>query len=359
MVSESPPFWWKNAGWQAWALWPFSLAYGAVAARIMKERQRFQADCPVICVGNFTVGGAGKTPTAITLARAAIAKGLKPGILSRGYGGSLDRTTVVDPDHHRAMDVGDEPLLLARVALTVISRNRIDGAKKLVAEGVDLIIMDDGFQSARLHLDFALVVLDTVRGLGNGYSVPSGPVRAPIRRQLPHVTALLKVGKGNAADRLVRLLARAGKPIYEASIVPRDVADLKGQRVLAFAGIADPEKFYRTVAETGAEIVETASFGDHQHLSEDQISDLIDLASAKDLQIVTTAKDHVRLRGGHGRADELLQRARVIEVEMQFDGPSFPSMIIDRAFASFKERKLAAISQKKSTVVPELNAKKS
>ncbi len=336
MVSESPPFWWKSAGWQAWALWPFSLAYGAVAARIMKDRERFQAGCPVICVGNFTVGGAGKTPTVITLARAAMAKGLKPGILSRGYGGSVDRTTVVNPDYHRARDVGDEPLLLAQVAMTVISRNRVDGARKLVAEGVDLIIMDDGFQSARLHPDFALVVLDTVRGLGNGFSVPSGPVRVPVKHQLPHVTALLKVGKGKAADRLVRLLARAGKPVYEASVVARDVADLQGRRVLAFAGIADPEKFYRTVAQTGAEIVEKASFGDHQHLSEDQISDLIDLASAKGLQIVTTAKDHVRLRGGHGRADELLQKARVIEVEMQFDGPSIPALIIDRAFAAFR-----------------------
>src|SRR5690606_6848015 len=135
----------------------------------------------------------------------------KPGFLSRGYGGSLDVTTVVDPGHHRARAVGDEPLLLAREALTVIARKRAKGAMKLVEEGADLIIMDDGFQSAQLVFDYALLVVDTRRGIGNGYLVPAGPVRAPIDEQMRQASALLAIGDGDAADRLIRQAARAGK----------------------------------------------------------------------------------------------------------------------------------------------------
>src|SRR3954471_24623663 len=126
MVSEAPPFWWMKADWRAWALSPFSFVYGRIAGRRMARGKRAQVPLPVICVGNFTVGGAGKTPTAIALAKAAKQKGLRPGFLTRGYGGSLDVTTLVDPHHHRAEAVGDEALLLASEAPTVISRKRVD-----------------------------------------------------------------------------------------------------------------------------------------------------------------------------------------------------------------------------------------
>lgn len=338
MVSEAPPFWWKKAGLQAWLLSPFAWVYGAVAGRNMRRAKRLPMPVPVICVGNFTVGGAGKTPTVITLARAAKAKGLKAGVLSRGYGGSMDRTTVVDPSHHRAMDVGDEPLLIAREALTVVSRKRAEGARRLIDEGCDLIIMDDGFQSAKLHFDYALMVIDTMRGIGNGYIVPAGPVRAPTHLQLKFVTALLKVGTGNAADPFIRQAARLGKPILEASIRPAAPPDIRGRPVLAFAGIADPEKFFRTVEDLGGVIAVRRPFGDHQHLTEDEIADILATAAREDLEIVTTAKDAVRLAGHHGRAAELLETARVIDVEMAFDSPATPGLIIDQAIAVAKKR---------------------
>lgn len=340
MVSEAPPFWWTKPDWRAWALSPFSFLYGQIAGRRMAKGKRLSSPVPVICVGNFTVGGAGKTPTVLALVRAAQAQGLKPGILSRGYGGSLDVTTVVDPEHHRSTDVGDEPLLLARHALTVISRKRFAGARRLVDEGVDLIIMDDGFQSARLAVDFALIVIDSVRGIGNGHLVPGGPVRAPIRVQMRYVDGLLKVGNGTAADRLVRQAARAGKPIYIASLSPRGDAGISRKRVLAFAGIADPEKFFRTVEELGAEIVERRALPDHHHMGEDEIADLLDKAAASDLELVTTAKDFVRLRSGPGRAEELAGRCKVVEVEMMFDDPNAPGKIIDRAIEVHRARRL-------------------
>lgn len=340
MVSEAPPFWWMKPDWRAWSLVPLSFLYGRIAGYRMGRKRRHAPPVPVICVGNFTVGGAGKTPTALTIARAAKAKGLKPGFLSRGYGGSLDVTTVVDPEHHRAVDVGDEPLLLAREALTVISRRRVAGAERLVKEGVDLIIMDDGFQSARLAVDFALVVIDTGRGIGNGHIVPGGPVRAPIAVQMRHLDAILKVGDGNAADRLVRQAARAGKQVMVAKLRPRGDAGLAGRRVLAFAGIADPGKFYRTLESIGAEIAATRDFPDHHHLADDEIDDLIAHAEASGLILATTAKDMVRLIGGHGRSEELRRRVSVVDVEMAFDDPQAPGFIIERAVEACRARRL-------------------
>ncbi|KAA0699652.1 tetraacyldisaccharide 4'-kinase [Neorhizobium sp. P12A] len=340
MVSEAPPFWWTKPDWRARLLWPLSFLYGRVAGYRMAHGKRASVPLPVICVGNFTVGGAGKTPTALAIARVAKEKGLKPGFLSRGYGGLLDVTTVVDPAHHLSTAVGDEPLLLAREALTVVSRRRVEGAERLVKEGVDLIIMDDGFQSARLVIDYALVVVDTTRGIGNGHIVPGGPVRAPIRRQLHYASALLKVGSGNAADAIVRMAARAGKPFFAASLKVLGQSDLAGRKVLAFAGIADPEKFFRTVGSLGAEIASRRSFGDHEHLSDDEITDMLDAATREGLEIVTTSKDMVRLAGRHGKAEELAHRARVIDVEMAFTDPRAPYLIIDRAMEACRQRRI-------------------
>ncbi|NTF30990.1 tetraacyldisaccharide 4'-kinase [Rhizobium skierniewicense] len=343
MVSEAPPFWWEKSGWQAWALAPFSFVYGKVAGRTMKRAKRASVPVPVICIGNFTVGGAGKTPTAIAIARAALAKGLKPGFLSRGYGGTLDVTTLVDAHHHRSAAVGDEPLLLAREATTVISRKRVEGAKRLVAEGVDLIIMDDGFQSARLTLDYALVVIDTQRGIGNGHLVPGGPVRAPLDEQMRQLSAILKVGDGQAADAIVRTAARAGKPVFVSSIRPRPQPNFAGKRVLAYAGIADPDKFYRTVEALGAEIGVTRAFSDHHHFSDEEMRDLLDTASKGNLLLVTTAKDAVRLNGHHGAAAELLSSTLVIEIDMVFDDPNAAHVMIDTAIANYRRRRLHKI----------------
>ncbi|MCD2172884.1 tetraacyldisaccharide 4'-kinase [Rhizobium sp. C4] len=346
MVSESPPFWWTKIGWQAALLWPASLIYGAISGRNMRRARRAPVDCPVICVGNFTVGGAGKTPTAIAIARAATALGYKPGLLSRGYSGLISRPTIVDPDHHRAVDVGDEPLLLARAGLTVVARNRLEGARKLIAEGADLIIMDDGFQSARIAIDYALVVVDGKRGIGNGLVVPSGPIRAPLKEQLRHVTTLLAVSGGPAADPFIRRMARAGKQVLEATVAPVNGRDFNGKKLFAFAGIADPTKFYGSLADVGAEVVATRSFPDHHHFADDELRSLVVDAERDGLTLVTTAKDRVRLSGHHGAADALLERINVLEIEMMFDDPGAPGLIVEQAFANFRKRKFAVSKPK-------------
>jgi tetraacyldisaccharide 4'-kinase len=224
----------------------------------------------------------------------------------------------------------------------------VPGAWKLVEEGVDLIIMDDGFQSARLTLDFALVVIDTVRGIGNGHLVPAGPVRAPIGEQMRQLSAILKVGNGTAADMLVRQAARAGKRIQVASLKPRENREIAGKQVFAFAGIADPNKFYRTVKEAGGLVTQTRDFPDHHYFTEDEVADLLDDAAKRNLALVTTAKDAVRLTGHSGRMQELAQKTSVVEVDMSFDDPHAPGSIIKAAIASFRERRIKEGNAKKA-----------
>ncbi len=223
MASEAPPFWWLKGDWRGYALAPFGWAYGAVSGYRQDNAPRRPVDAPVLCVGNFTVGGAGKTPVAIELAKAASRLGRKPGVLSRGYGGNLDRPRLVDRNHDLARHVGDEPLLLARVAPVAVTPNRLAGARMLIEEkGCDLLIMDDGFQSARIAIDHALLVVDARHGFGNGHIIPAGPLRAPLRTQMRHTDSLLVIGDGSAADQIIRHAARAARPIYRAVIRPLD-----------------------------------------------------------------------------------------------------------------------------------------
>lgn len=341
MVSEAPPFWWEKPGLQSGLLSPFGWVYGRVARRIMEKRVRKAVGVPVICVGNFTVGGSGKTPTALALADAAIARGLVPGFLSRGYGGSIRHATRVDPQHDSAKLVGDEPMLLAAKAMTVVSPDRVAGAELLIREGAQIIIMDDGFQSARLVFDHALMVVDGRRGIGNGYIFPAGPVRAPVIDQVRLSDSLLVIGRGNGADRLIRLAARAGKPVHIARLQPDFAGRLRGRNCLAFAAIGDPEKFFLTLEDAGIRIAKRYSFPDHHHFTDEEVAGLMDEAALFGLTLVTTTKDAVRLEGGHGRARELAATVEVLAVNLQFDQPGAPDGIIRSAIDAFRHRRSA------------------
>lgn len=334
----APSFWWRKPGWQAMCLAPIGFLYGLISAYRMRHARGFAAAVPVLCIGNFTLGGAGKTPTALALANAAKGMGLTPGFLSRGYGGSISAAVLVDPARHTALEVGDEPLLLAQVAQTVISRTRVEGACLLAAQGVDLIFMDDGFQSARIAIDYALIVADARRGVGNGLVFPAGPLRVPLSVQRPKASALLVVGEGQAGTALAADFAATGKPVFFATLRPVEVPDLRGARVLAFAGIADPAKFQRTLEELGAVVVERRDFADHAPLTDTEIATLLRDARAKDLKLVTTAKDAVRLASRPGVAVALLRQTQVVEVEMAFADPHARETIIAAAIAAGKRR---------------------
>lgn len=335
---EAPPFWWQKADWRAYALWPVSAIYGSVAAHLMRRAPRLPVDVPVICVGNLTVGGEGKTPVAIALAREALAQGHRPGFLSRGHGGSHAKPHLVDANNDSARLVGDEPLLLARHAPAVVATDRSEGAKRLVAEGCDLIIMDDGFQSAHLHMDFSLIVVDAKRGLGNGHVIPGGPLRAPLGKQVGYLDAVVTMGRGDGADKVIRRAARAGRPIFTAAVHPIRGEAFADKRVMAFAGIGNPDKFYDTLRALGADVVATRSFPDHHPFSHEELNELIDDAEAEKLLLVTTEKDLVRITNGMPAADAFAGKIQALPVEAVFDEPNAAARIIQQAVSAGRER---------------------
>lgn len=337
-MSEAPPFWWEPADWRAFALSPVSMLYGLAAAGLMRRARRERVPAPVLCVGNLTVGGAGKTPVALTLAGTARGAGLNPGFLSRGYGGTVSRPHLVDPAHDSARHVGDEPLLLARAAPTMVAPDRAAGAKLLIERGCDFLIMDDGFQSARLHMDCALLVVDARRGIGNGHVMPGGPLRAPIVDQMRFATAVVKVGEGQGAESVVRHAARAARPLYRAVSRPVENPRIAGGRFLAFAGIGDPEKFFASVAEAGGTVVETRRFGDHHPFSAEDLSDLVRQAGRGGLRLVTTAKDAVRIGGTGPLADLVAGRLEVLDVETVFQPAEAAGTIIEETLRAFRAR---------------------
>ncbi len=273
-LPATPSWWYRSERTTAARLLaPVGAVYGAATALRMERVPSAFAPCPVICVGNFTAGGAGKTPIVMEIARRLIAQGLRPGLLSRGYGGRLGGPHVVRPERDGVADVGDEPLLLASVAPTVVARNRPAGAMALGLAGVDVIIMDDGLQSRVLEPSLAVAVVDASAGLGNGLCVPAGPLRAPLARQLPHVDLIIELAAGG--PRGVAVASMPDIAGYQGDILqarlsgdPAVAAALQGRDVIAFSGIARPEKFFSTLSDLGAHLVDAFSFPDH-HLFSD------------------------------------------------------------------------------------------
>lgn len=329
----TPDFWWRprpTAG--ALALWPASRFWGAVTSRRMRRAPDYWAPVPVLCVGNFTAGGEGKTPTAIALGRLAGEEGFRPGFLSRGHGGRERGPLLVEPERHRAVDVGDEPLLLARIGDTVVSRDRPAGARLLAERGADLIIMDDGFQNPHLGKDVALVALDATTGLGNRMVHPAGPLRAPLMVQLERTDALVAIGDG-APEALVQLAARAGAELLRARLVPDRAVDWEGRPVLAFAGIGRPDKFFAALEAAGAGIARRIAYADHHLYTEAEAKSLIHQAESEDLRLVTTEKDMARLQGTAGALAELLRKSQALTVWLTFERPDLVRAIIRAAVA--------------------------
>lgn len=337
MGRKAPPFWWQPPGAKALALAPAAAAYGAIARKRLHDAPRVPVPLAVVCVGNLTVGGSGKTPVAIALAKAAAGMGLKPGFLSRGHGSRPRRPVLVAPETS-PVDTGDEPLLLAVHAPVAVSPDRAAGARLLIEQGCDLAIMDDGFQSARIRMDHSVVVVDAAFGVGNGRVLPAGPLRAAIRDQLPYVDSIVRLGEGSAADGIVRLAARAGKPVHTAVVKPVEPGRLAGRRFLAFAGIGHPAKFFETVRATGGEVEEVRAFPDHHPYSEWEIRSLMADARARRVALVTTAKDAARLRGMTlAGLNEMLE---IVEIDVVFDDPGVPGRIVGAAMAAYGRRKL-------------------
>lgn len=290
---REPGFWQAGHGHPAARLLaPLAALYGAAGARRM-DRPGAEGPCPVICLGNFTLGGAGKTPAALAISGLLRDLGAVPVFLSRGYGGRLAGPVQVSASHGAA-DVGDEPLLLAREAPAVIARDRPAGATLCRSLGATAIVMDDGLQNPSLAKTLAFAVVDAATGVGNGRVFPAGPLRVPLQRQWPHIGGVILIGEGAAGDALATEAKTRGCPVHRARLVP-DALDLSSGRWLAFAGIGRPEKFFTTLRVAGAALAGTRSFPDHHPYREAELTALAEEADRLGARIITTEKDAVRL----------------------------------------------------------------
>lgn len=309
-------------------LQPAGALYGSIAARRMREPGA-RAGAPVVCVGNFVAGGAGKTPTAIALARMLIADGRRVAFLSRGYGGARRVEPIqVDLALHDAAAVGDEPLLLARVAPCWVGADRVASAGRAVEAGAEVLLLDDGLQNPSLVKDLTFAVVDGQTGFGNGLCLPAGPLRAPLAVQAALVGALVVIGGDEEARRMVAA-AVPNRPVFPASLEPDALAaaSLIGREVVAFAGIARPEKFYDTLRRVGAQIVETRDFPDHHAFTPREIGSLIEEAARRRAILATTEKDAARLGAKAARA------VTTLPVTLRFEEPQRVRKALKRAFA--------------------------
>lgn len=321
------PGWWYAAGtsWQATALSPLARLWAAAAGRRMSSAKPLRAALPVICIGNFTAGGTGKTPLSIHVAGLLAARGERPLFLTRGYGGRIRGPHRVNPALDTAADVGDEPLLLARHAPVIVSRDRRAGAA-LAASDVGLappsaIVMDDGLQNPSLAKDLVIAVVDSRRGIGNGLVMPAGPLRAPIDLQLDVADAIVvNRAPGAPAGSSVTdwLRTRFKGPVLEAEVAPAAAAlDLVGASVITVAGIANPARFTALVEGLGAQIVRGFEFADHHTFTEREAAEVLRAARDMGARILTTEKDHARLNGTSEAAlSELAAQATPLPIRL-------------------------------------------
>jgi tetraacyldisaccharide 4'-kinase len=298
---RAPDFWWEpRPTFAARLLKPLGDTYGAETAGRMRRRG-VTFDIPVITVGAFALGGPGKTPTVEALVRLLIAAGERPAILARGYGGAAAKQrapTFVNPEKHSARHVGDEPLLLGRVAPVIVGADRVEAAwhaRRAVNPGI--LVLDDGLQSRQIEPDLAIAVVDGEVGIGNGLCVPAGPLRAPLEAQMRHVDAAVIIGREEHGGEVSRIATAAGKSVFTARLLPRsgEAERFAGKPVVAFAGIGRPQKFFAMLERIGADIRGRHSFADHHMYTGRDVARLHAVAHSLGAQLLTTEKDLVRI----------------------------------------------------------------
>lgn len=283
------PKYWNKKGLVSTILLPLGCLYALATSLRIRYIKSKKTSVPVICIGNLTAGGTGKTPVAISIASILQQHNYTPFFVSRGYGGRL-KGLEVDNTKHSPEDVGDEPLLLSKQAKVVIDADRYNAASIAVNMGADIIVMDDGFQNPKLHKDLSFIVVDGGFGFGNERPIPSGPLRENLYKGLKRTDAVIIIGedKFKIAEKFEKI------PVFKALAKPV-IDNLQNQKIVAFAGIGRPKKFYDSLRSLKADIVDTIDFPDHHKYQEDELKKIINKAKNLDAKIYTTSKDFVKI----------------------------------------------------------------
>jgi tetraacyldisaccharide 4'-kinase len=320
---EPPGFWCEPSGLGK-LLKPLGGLTRIATERRLKKRG-WIAPVPVLCCGNVTVGGAGKTTLALDLGRRLLERGINIHFLTRGYGGQTKGPVRVDPARHGADLTGDEPLLLAGLAPTWVAVDRAAGAREAVAAGAQMLIMDDGLQNPGLIKTLSLLLVDGASGFGNGYLLPAGPLREPIETAAARCAAAILIGP-DLTD-AVALLPNSIR-VLRASL--RQDQDLTDRRVMAFAGIARPSKFWTTLEEAGAVLVGRHPFPDHHPYRPDELDRLVAEANRLDAMLVTTPKDAMRL------PPSIRAHVSSVGVTMVWEDPAAIDQLLDQLVAQVR-----------------------
>lgn len=305
-------------------LTPAAALYAWAGRRRIERAHPFDPGLPVVCIGNVTLGGAGKTPVAAEVRQRLTAAGLRAATLSRGYGGRITTPVRVDPAVHTSSEVGDEPLLLAAGGESWIGRDRPLAADAMAQTGVEAVVMDDGHQNPTLRKHVSLVVVDAAEPFGNGFVFPKGPLREPVARALARADAVVVMGDGGAPP----LVSAAGLPVFAARLEP--AAPLPSGDYVAFAGIGRPQRFFDALARfPGVRLADAVPYPDHHPYTASDIAWLERLAAERGARLVTTAKDQVRL------PPPVRPRVDVLPVEACFaDPPAFDAFLFGRLAAA-------------------------
>ncbi len=317
---KTPEFWENGKGGAVslalpHLLSPLGWAYGALTRLRLKAARPWRAPVPVVCVGNLTAGGAGKTPVALNIAGRILGKGVKVHFVSKGYGGRLTGPVRVDPDTHTFRDVGDEALLLARACPAWVGRDRAETCRAAIEAGAEAIVMDDGFQNPGVVKDLSLVVVDGGYGFGNGRLIPAGPLREPVGRGLGRADAVALIGVDTRGTHEI-IVKNADKniPVLRAHVKPGpEGKDLMGQSVIAFAGIGHPQKFFNTLRDLGCRVIKSHVFPDHHPFARGEVEAILDEAEADNTLAVTTEKDIVRID------PRLAERIKVLTIRLEWE----------------------------------------
>ena len=326
---KAPGFWSNppdRPGWQARLLAPASGLWRAGAAWRARRAQPVTVDAPVLCIGNLTAGGAGKTPMVAALMERLATRGLSPHVVSRGYGGRIEGPHLVDPMDDNAADVGDEPLLLAARGLVWVAKDRVAGARRATDAKARLILLDDGFQNPTLIKDAGIVMVDAGAGFGNGRLIPAGPLREPVDEGLSRADLIILVGSdAERAAAVSRWPQLDSLKVIGAELKPLLTGlPIEGEEVVAFAGIGRPEKFFQTLRGMGAKLVATHAFADHQTYAPALIRRMIADARGRGAILMTTEKDAVRL------PDSLRREVLTVQVSLEPESWDAIDSLIDR-----------------------------